>query len=634
MLYFMMFQRLQKQSDWGRAMRWIILFVSAALLISCGDERITGSSGTAGQSLRETAAFREALSLPQVKPGRMRYREGEVLVKFKSGTIKTVRGLRHEEMNARLLKRFSHMPSLDHVALPGGLTVEHAIAWYKSDPQVEYAEPNYIKYKSMTIPNDPLFGHQWGLRNTGAFFSGTPGADIKAADVWDISTGDAAVVVAVLDTGIDYTHPDLSGNIWRNPGEADCSDGEDDDLNGFVDDCRGWDFVSNTNDPMDDDIDGHGTHVSGIAGAVGNNTTGISGLMWRTRLMPLKFIGYQSDGDYYGDVAGEIAAIDYAVAMKKKGINVTVINASFAGPQFSHAEYDAIRSARDAGILVSAAAGNDGLNQDVHPYYPASFDLDNIISVAASSPRDQRATFTNYGPNSVHVAAPGEFIMSTVPFTVNSDGYATYDGTSMSTAYVSGLAGLLASFYNGLQNTLFDYSQVRATIFKYVDVRDTLEGFIETGGRINAYRALSSLLRPTELRVTDRSSSGVHLLWDDNATGEGGYAVERKSPGGEFTPLGNVGGGKRDFEDSGLTPETTYVYRVRAFNDIPAYSFYSNEVSATTLSGTSSGSGSSGGGGGGCSIIRGVGSRASLADALVMLIPFVVVFMIKRRMKD
>ena len=258
------------------------------------------------------------------------YREGELLVKFKQGASERSASV-HDGARVQRLRRFGR---LEHVRLAAGMDVEGMQRWYESLPEVEYAEPNYVVRKAAPT-SDPEFDKQWGMRNTGQEVNGTTGtagADINASTAWDKHTGDGSVVVAVVDTGIDYTHPDLQANIWVNPGEI-AGNGIDDDNNGRVDDVRGWDFANNDADPMDDDVDGHGSHVAGIIGAIGNNAVGVSGVNWNVKLMPLKVL--RADGN--GDLVNIIAAFDYAIAARQYAIDhsfglVAVINASWTKP--------------------------------------------------------------------------------------------------------------------------------------------------------------------------------------------------------------------------------------------------------------------------------------------------------------
>lgn len=509
------------------------------------------------------------------------YKEGELLVKFKSGVV-TSSSLRvHKALGASILKGYTIVPELRHVQLPKGLSVQDAIQQYMSDPNVEYAEPNYMRCASVK-PNDTYFRDQWALLNTGKYANGTRGADIKVTKAWDIFRGNSSVIVAVLDSGIDYTHEDLAGNIWKNPGETNCSDGIDNDNNGFADDCKGWNFVDNNNDPMDDF--GHGTHVAGIIGAVGNNHVGTTGVMWDVQLMPVKI--YDATTTLSGNcnsvfASDEIAGIQYAV-----NNGARVINASFHGEGYCISEMNAISNADAHQVLFVAAAGNESNNNDLAPAYPASYNLPNIISVAATDQDDRRVPFSNFGLNSVHVAAPGVYIWSTVPtWWSEFSGYGILEymeGTSMAAPHVAGLAGLLFGYYDGYYNTLFDHYQVRQTILNYADKKPTLEGWIQTGGRINAFRSISSLLAPTNLRVRSASASAIRLKWSDNATGETGYIVERSTDGTNFTVIRTLPANTKCFTDSTVTRSIIYTYRVRAFNDISS-SFPSNSVSATAL---------------------------------------------------
>jgi len=291
-----------------------------------------------------------------------------------------------------------------------GQSVDEAVAVLANEPWVAKAQPNYI-YRAaapVLLPNDPDFSKYWGLHNTGQLVNGVTGsadADIDAPEAWDRVTNCASVVVAVIDSGVDYNHPDLAANIWVNTGD-NITNGIDDDGNGYIDDSRGWDFIQMDNDPMD--FHSHGSHVAGTVGAVGNNAIGGTGVCWSVQLMPVRALGTLGRGT----TAELTAAIDYAVA---NGANV--INMSLGGTGgFTGDIIDtAIASARAAGILVVAAAGNTGTNNDASPFYPASYNRDNIISVAATDQDDSLAWFSNFGITSVDVAASGVNIYSTVP---------------------------------------------------------------------------------------------------------------------------------------------------------------------------------------------------------------------------
>ncbi|HET6465679.1 MAG TPA: S8 family peptidase, partial [Nitrospiria bacterium] len=286
---------------------------------------------------------------------------------------------------------------VQHLSLPPDMTVEEAVALYRSHPDVEYAEPNYIRHATSTFPNDTDLGLLWGLNNTGQSVNrmvGTPGADIHAPAAWDITTGSNNVIIAVVDSGVAWEHPDLSANIWTNPNPG---------ASGYPNDIHGWDFVDDDNDPTSYDLFAHGTHVAGTIAAVGNNGSGITGVMWTAQIMPLRFL----DVSGLGTVANELAAIQYAIDNGAK-----IINASYDGPDFSQAEMNEIAAANTAHIVFVAAAGNDGTNDDSAPVYPANYNLPNIISVAATDQDDNLASFSNYGKKTVDVAAPGVNIWS------------------------------------------------------------------------------------------------------------------------------------------------------------------------------------------------------------------------------
>jgi thermitase len=363
------------------------------------------------------------------------------------------------------------------VSLPAGADVQAAIAVYEEDPAVLYAEPNYL-YRFVSVPDDPSFGLQWGLQNTGQY-GGTAGADISAPDAWNISTGSEDVIIAVSDTGVDYNHPDLSDNIWINAGENGTdawgndmrSNGIDDDLDGYTDDWNGWNFYFNNNDTMD--YEGHGTHVSGIIGAVGNNSNGISGINWKVKIMPLD-ISMRDSG--YLDTVSAVQGFDYA---KNRGAKI--ISCSWGGYGDSSYLQDAIRNNPD--VLFVFAAGNDANDNDKNPFNPASYPYDNIISVAASDTADNLAWFSNYGLDSVDLAAPGYTIYSTYPSSLGN--YQYMSGTSMATPHVAGVAGLIRGMHPG-----FSPARIKQVILENADVKSPFIGKVKTAGRLNAYHAL------------------------------------------------------------------------------------------------------------------------------------------------
>ncbi|MDH6096172.1 S8 family serine peptidase, partial [Umezakia ovalisporum] len=331
--------------------------------------------------------------------------------------------------------------------LSGTTSVETALATYGRSRVFEYIEPDYIVTTAATIPNDPSFNLLWGLHNTGQT-GGTPDVDIDAPEAWDIQTGNPDLVIGVIDTGVDYTHPDLVGNIWTNIGEI-AGDGIDNDGNGYIDDIRGWDFAYNDNNPMD--VHGHGTHVSGTIAGKGNNAVGVTGVAWNAKIMPLKFL----DDTGSGWISDAILAVEYATA---QGVKLT--NNSWGGGGYSQGLYDAIAAAGDAGSLFIAAAGNESNNNDSSPSYPASYNLDNIISVAAITHWDGLSSFSNYGLTTVDLGAPGSDIYSTVP----GNSYDSYSGTSMASPHVAGAAALLWS-----ENPTWTAQQVKDVLLQTVD---------------------------------------------------------------------------------------------------------------------------------------------------------------------
>ncbi|WP_170863959.1 S8 family serine peptidase, partial [Microcystis aeruginosa] len=314
-----------------------------------------------------------------------------------------------------------------------------------------------------------------GLHNTGQS-GGTPDADIDAPEAWDIQTGNPNLVIGVIDTGVDYNHQDLVGNIWTNPGEI-ANDGIDNDGNGYVDDIRGWDFAYNDNNPSD--VQGHGTHVSGTIAGKGNNGVGVTGVAWNAKIMPLKFLNDQGSG-YTSDA---ILAINYAT---DKGVKLT--NNSWGGGGFSQGLYNAINAAGQAGALFIAAAGNSGQNADIYPMYPAAYDLANIISVASTTRTDDLSWFSNYGLTSVDLGAPGSDIYSTTP----GNSYGFKSGTSMASPHVAGAAALLWS-----QNPTWTAQQVKNTLMNTGDPLASLAGKTVSGKRLNVFNALAAANLPS-----------------------------------------------------------------------------------------------------------------------------------------
>jgi subtilisin family serine protease len=374
----------------------------------------------------------------------------------------TVRGL----VGGGLIKHYPEQPGLELIHTSIGVT--RALA--KLRGSVLYAEPDFVVRPTNT-PNDTYYPLQWGLNNTGQTVNGDPGiagADINAPQAWDTYTGDANFTIAIIDTGTQYTHPDLAANIWTNPGEI-AGNGIDDDGDGYVDDTRGWDFYSVDNNP--DDTEGHGTHTAGTVGAVGNNGIGVTGVNWQCKLVPLRFLGPQG-----GFTSDAILAVNYC---RTKGIKVS--NNSWGGGGFSQGLYDAINAAKSVGHIFCAAAGNAGTNNDSAPFYPANYNLDNLISVAATNNDDARASFSNYGATTVDLGAPGQMIASTYM----GSQYVYMDGTSMATPHVTGGVALVYG-----QHPTWTYQQVRSQILSTVRPVPALAGITVTGGVLDLAAAV------------------------------------------------------------------------------------------------------------------------------------------------
>src|SRR5262249_44565378 len=316
-------------------------------------------------------------------------------------------------------EQYRSVSDLYRVSLPPGMSVAEAVQRCQRDPDVLYAEPDYV-VEAQLGPDDPSFRQQYGL------------TAISAPQAWDVTTGSSSVVVAVIDTGIDYVHPDLAANVWRN--EPDCNgDGVDDDGNGYVDDCHGIDVANDDSDPFDDNA--HGSHVSGIIGAVANNGIGVAGVNWDVGILACKFLN--SEGS--GSTSGALRCLDYVKMMKERGVPIVATNNSWGGGGYSQALADAIDAQRAAGILFIAAAGNASFDNGLSPFYPATYERPNLISVAATTASDALAGFSNFGRTTVHLGAPGAQVLSTTPFST----YQSFSGTSMATPHVTGVAEML-----------------------------------------------------------------------------------------------------------------------------------------------------------------------------------------------
>lgn len=451
---------------------------------------------------------------PEAKPG-------EFVIQLKQGQISALSAHALEtQLGGQIIKK---IPNSSIVLIKRNKLEKNdfIIESLKNSPIVEIVEPNYI-YRINNTPNDPKLSELWGLKNVGQEDSsksvGVAGVDIGAEKAWDIETGSDRVVVAVIDTGVDYTHPDLKANIWKNQAELNGKAGVDDDNNGYVDDIYGYSFVGKKGDPMDDH--GHGSHVSGTIGASGNDGQGIVGVNWKVQIMGLKFLS--ADGS--GSLADALEAIKYATTM---GVNV--MSNSWGGGGASEIMKKAIEEANHKNIVFVAAAGNHSGNNDEEPSYPASYDLPNVISVAAADNKGNLAYFSCFGRKTVHVAAPGVNIVSSTP-----KGYENMSGTSMATPHVSGVVALLLAHEANLSPL-----EVRDRLIKTSQPLSGLNKKVAANGMVNAYYALMNQAAPPDVNnpanwehSKDLNISTPHnyekkseLTWEVNVDGANEFAL-------------------------------------------------------------------------------------------------------------
>jgi subtilisin family serine protease len=473
--------------------------LAGVVTLAAGPGGATAPHRTAAPATRSVPAVATAppsVPLPPYAP----HAPDHVLVKFRAATLLSKRAAIRTEMRA--VPRPPFRSGAEEWRLGEGTTVEQALDRLRADPNVEYAEPDYVVHADR-IPDDPRLAEQWVVRNTGQT-GGTPGDDLDTLRAWNVTTGSRDVIVAVIDSGIDASHPDLRDNLYVNPGEIP-GNGIDDDGNGLVDDVSGWDFANADNDPFDDLF--HGTHVSGIIGAVGDNGLGVAGMAWHVRILPCKFLN--SDG--LGLSSNAIRAIDYATLMGAR-----VLNNSWGGGALSVAMKDTIDAAGSGGVVFVVSAGNDGEDFAVRPQYPAAYTLPNVVAVAATDENDGLAAFSNFGAATVLLGAPGVHILSTLP----GGQYGKLSGTSMSAPIVSGALALLLSAEPDL-----DLAAIRARLTAAVKPVPALEGKTITGGRLDVFRLLAHPdATPPDpvgaLHVTDVGSSTVTLSF--TATGDDG----------------------------------------------------------------------------------------------------------------
>jgi subtilisin family serine protease len=411
---------------------------------------------------------------------------GEMLVQFRAGTGNVEKGralarINGEEMDMVLSegRRNDGQGPLVLVKYQPDITLAAAMSSLRENKDVMWAEPNYT-YRHQQVSNDPGFPQLYGMQGPSTSPANQFGSNAAAA--WAAGVvGSTNVYVAVIDEGIQPTHPDLDGQIWTNPFEIP-GNGVDDDDNGYVDDINGFDFANNDNTVYDGGTrgngDDHGTHVSGTIGAIGNNNTGVVGVNWRVTIISAKFLGANG-----GTTANAVRAIDYVTDLKlRHGLNIVATNNSWGGGGFSQALRDAIERANQAGILFVAAAGNAGANNDTTPNYPSNYTNANVIAVAAITSTGALASFSNFGATTVDIGAPGSGIISTTAFNT----YSNYSGTSMATPHVTGAIALYASVNPGASA-----AQIKNAILSSAVPTASLAGRTVTGGRLDVARALS-----------------------------------------------------------------------------------------------------------------------------------------------
>lgn len=435
-------------------------------------------------------------------------RTDRFLVKFRPDVDPAAVRAFHQRQGSEVLRTLTTLDDWQVVRLAPGATVADALSAYQASPLVELAEPDWLVHACI-LPNDPAAtnGTQWALHNLG-LSGGVLGADIHAEAAWEVLNSIPDTIVAIVDSGIRETHRDLIANLWTNPGET-AGNGADEDKNGIVDDIHGFNAIANDNDLSDGA--GHGTHIAGIIGGVGNNGTGMSGVAWKVQLMACKFMAANGDGA----VSDAARCVDYA---RLKG--ATVINASWAGPTSSTVLRTAIDKARQAGIFFVAAAGNDGGNNDTTPSYPSAYSLANIVTVASTTQTDELSGFSNFGATTVDLAAPGSSIYSTS--STSDTGYLKLSGTSMAAPHVAAALAMLRA-----RHPAETMAQVITRLLASTDPLPDLAGKCATGGRLNLAKALvpdsaaefsaspASGLLPLTVQFTDSSvGTIVRRVWN------------------------------------------------------------------------------------------------------------------------
>jgi subtilisin family serine protease len=506
------------------------------------------------------------------------YIPGHVIVKYKSGTSASDRQALRAQLGGAKLQDLAIIDA-ELIKVPAGTSVEKAIEIAERNPRVAYAEPDHElsidglgarEPHTDLVPNDPRFNELWGM------------IKISAPQAWDVYTGDPNLLVGVIDTGVDYTHPDLAANAWTNPGEIP-GNSIDDDMNGYVDDIHGYDFVNSDGDPMDDND--HGTHCSGTIAGVGDNSVGVVGVNWNLKIVGIKFLSAGGTGS----TANAILSVQYAVR-----VGVRLTSNSWGGGGFNQALLDAINAAGAAGQLFIAAAGNGSTNTDVSLNYPSCYDAAHIMSIGNSQEDDTRWTTSNWGLTTVDLFAPGHLILSSVA----GGGYDLFTGTSMATPHVAGACAMVWGRFPGMTA-----AQVKQRIMDFADPVPALQNLCITGGRLNVFMAIADPDSITpgsvgDLVTVDPGSTTMGIEWtatgDDGGTGRASRTELRwsTSPIDDMnfaaatlvpTPNPSPAGNRESTEVTGLAYSTLYYFAIKAFDEFGNAGPLSNVATGTTL---------------------------------------------------
>jgi len=481
------------------------------------------------------------------------YVPDEVLIKFKRGVGKQARQVAINLVQGKRIGTFRLDPDLFHLKVPATIGTDIAISNLMRNPNVQYAVRNHIYYltQDQVFPDDPKFNRQWALHNRGG---GKADPDIDAPEAWNIFPGSSDIIVAVLDTGVDYNHEDLAANIWINQLEYEGESDVDDDENGYIDDVYGYDFVNEDGDPIDDR--GHGTACAGVIGGVGNNGLGITGINWNVSIMCLKIHNDQG----ISTAADVIEATHYAI---ENGAHITSNSYGNREDKAYPAVREAIESANLAGLLCVFACGNQGVDTDITPFYPACHDNDNIISVTATDKNDKQ--HYSWGRETVDMAGCSPQITTTRP---GNEYTHMFNGTSAACPHVAGVAALV--WGNEPSLTQID---VKNRLMDTVRPVPSLIGMCVTEGTVNAYNALIGggpppppPDAPDNLTANAPECDQIDLAWQDNSVNENGFKIERSLDGSNFNQIDTVGPDVTSYSDTTVAENTTYYYQVRAYN--------------------------------------------------------------------